>query len=106
MNLKKVSGKSITNPNQITDYVRNNHEILRKQIELYNPDIIICGGTKNWIKSIYPEVEEFQVTLNGVKYAKVGNKLFICFYHPAYRRSKKMLYVKFVNALNEIIKKN
>jgi hypothetical protein len=45
MNLNKRGGFGSTNPTQLIRYVKKYKPFIEKEIELINPDIIVCGGT-------------------------------------------------------------
>lgn len=47
MNLKKVGGDAVAENETIWDYASADREYLKKQIDLYSPDIIICCGRGN-----------------------------------------------------------
>ena len=47
MNLKKIGGGSVAQDNIIFDYAKSDRVFIKRQIELYKPDIIICCGRGN-----------------------------------------------------------
>lgn len=47
LNIKKVGGDSKADDSEIRKYGINDSDFIKRQIELYNPDIIICCGRGN-----------------------------------------------------------
>lgn len=47
MNLKKVGGDAVAENDTIYTYAQQDKKYLKRQIELYEPDIIICCGRGN-----------------------------------------------------------
>lgn len=52
MNLNKRGGFGSTNPTQLKMYVEKYKPFIDKEIELINPDIIVCGGTYETIMEL------------------------------------------------------
>jgi len=49
VNVKKVNGVSISESDDLEQYVQNNTDLLRREITHVKPKIIICGGTFNFL---------------------------------------------------------
>lgn len=58
MNLNKRGGKNVVDHRYLKYYVWMYQEFIRKEIELINPEIIICGGTYELLKSIVDQETE------------------------------------------------
>jgi len=105
INLKKEPGGSSSNMKEIEQYCEEDKELIQKQIELYEPNIIIGCGVGYLIKSknLLKNLSEWKVTSNNVKYA-INNKnlIVIRYYHPQVRKSKKDLYNNLMIAYKEI----
>lgn len=71
-------------------YTRNK-DILNEQIDLLDPDIIICGNTFSIIKEDWgrPKEEKFDM----LEYCNIGKRLIINAYHPAQFNIKRERYV-------------
>lgn len=69
MNLNKRGGHSTCNPDILATYVSEYHEEIKKEIEILNPEIIICAG-----KGVKEQLENI-----GVKDYKIVET-----YHPSY----------------------
>ena len=98
INIKKTPGQTATDYKSLDEAFKANKDILFKQIETYDPDIIIGGNTLGYF------FNEMGILLNQftdsdpVYYYKKDGKLFINAYHTAQRNTvDKDLYV------NEII---
>lgn len=50
INIKKTPGGSSSDDDELEAYHKTHKSILLKQIEVYNPDVIICGNTFQFIK--------------------------------------------------------
>lgn len=85
INVKKLPGFRTSN-RKVIEYAYQQHkEILLKQIEYYNPDIIIGGSTLyNFYRDLNITKDDFQRN-DSVNYLIRDNKIFIDAYHPAQR---------------------
>ena len=52
MNLKKTPGGSSTNDNKLEEIAMCDQNLIRKQYNLYNPDITICGNTGSLFRRV------------------------------------------------------
>ena len=87
VNIKKSGGKKRSNHNNLNEYLENDWGYLSEQLDLIEPQIIICGKTWDLIKK----------KLNG--YEKVSDQVYkhdgryyVDYWHPANRASKIMNY--------------
>jgi hypothetical protein len=88
INIKKTSGGSTSFDPEIAAAYKENQNILKEQIDTYNPDIIIFGNTLSYIeKSDFEGLEgaEKKITDYGNHYYQTNNKLYIHTWHPAVR---------------------
>lgn len=99
MNLKKVGGDAVAEDETIREYAENDKAYLKEQIELYNPDIIICcgrgiGKNADILHDIVfdsSQVSDWKepITLSKYNYfiASISNKQVpvVSFYHPQMR---------------------
>lgn len=93
INLKKVPGGAKSNYNTIKAAYVENEDLLKEQIEVYNPDVIIFGGTFSFMDFLHNNLPEKTVTEMGNHYYNVGGKLFINTWHPAYTKFTDKAYV-------------
>jgi len=74
---------SFTIMRNITEAYRQNGDIIRRQIELLDPHIIICAYTSGVISKDFP-VQDMQI-VNSAGCYRHANKLIVDAYHPATR---------------------
>ncbi|MBI5591821.1 MAG: hypothetical protein HY881_15220 [Deltaproteobacteria bacterium] len=80
----------------IKKYAINDKDYLRRQIDIINPDIIVCCSTFKFCPYIFNEIEPISERL-----FKTGNKWLIDFEHPSQRRT----YESNFNDLSNISRK-
>lgn len=86
INLKKIPGNSISDYNSIGEAYEKNKDIIKLQIDTYNPDIIICGYTFTFLSPDL-DIPEYKMKNSGDSatfYVK-NNRLYISAYHPNQR---------------------
>jgi hypothetical protein len=92
INIKKEPGGSVSNPIELENaYSKKWKEIIKKQIEMINPDIfIICGKDLNylWNDLGVPVTALKEDAQYSIEYTERNNQLFIKTYHPAYFMTK------------------
>lgn len=82
INLKKIPGGTISNYYEIQKCYTRAKQIIREQISLIRPDIIICGGT---FKLIREDFEIYHPLISNNDFGHLsGDQLFINAYHPSY----------------------
>ena len=107
VNFKKISGFGVTDVKTLDAFTTEsyNQEMLRKQLALYHPDIVVCGGTAYYLAALYGEdfaAKKWNTTNRGVRYAKKGNTTYIDFCHPLIRAPKNMIYYSLLDVVKEI----
>jgi len=88
INIKKIPGGSVSDPKTIQSAYYENQELLKLQIETYNPNVVIFGNTMQFFyKSDFDGLEsaEKQITEYGNHYYDTNEKLYIHTWHPAIR---------------------
>ncbi len=65
VNIKKSSGAKSSDWNDIMSYAKSDKELLKEQIELIKPTVIVCGGTYEMLRHIYSELKEMERSSNG-----------------------------------------
>lgn len=119
MNVKKTSGGSSADDTELKKAAEANKEVLKKQIELYDADYIICGNTyfllecldyltgeeMKPVKEYYLKTEKNVKPIRPCKYyiksLKNKKQIIVNFYHPGATDGKG---IDFFNLLLEIIK--
>ncbi|MDD3738794.1 MAG: hypothetical protein PHP31_05820 [Lentimicrobiaceae bacterium] len=111
VNCKKESGGSKTDAGELSEHMQLYADFTRKEIEILNPDIIVCGGGSNSIKNfvkqyIYPDIEKISDNNNWIYYSKKENKVVINSYHPSYFGIKiEEMYTRMMSAYKEFLEK-
>ena len=90
INIKKIPGGSNSEHETIQFAYNENHELLKLQIETYNPNVVIFGNTLQFFnKSDFEGLvdAEKQITEFGNHFYDTKDKLYIHTWHPAVRGS-------------------
>lgn len=111
VNVKKESGKSTIDNKTLQNHMNNYKDFIVKEIEILEPDIIVCGGgssaIKNFVnKNLYPNLKQIN---SWMYYEEEKNILVIDSYHPSYFRIKgggKTIYTKMMEAYEEFLAKH
>ncbi|MDR2130898.1 MAG: hypothetical protein LBP56_07030 [Odoribacteraceae bacterium] len=87
VNCKKEAGKGSINPAVLQEHIDRYAPFIKEQIEILDPDIIVCGGGSSVIKEfvanhVYPGIVKVN---NWVYYDDTRRKVVIDSYHPSYR---------------------
>lgn len=99
LNLKKKAGSSVTKNKEIGEFIYPTKDLLKKQIDFINPDLIIfCTdwvGFAEWILEI-----KLSQKIHGVEYGLYGMAKVINFGHPSSRGPKESLYYWLKEVIN------
>jgi len=89
INIKKTPGKTKSNPVVISKAFKDYGEILLHQIENYNPDIIIFGGTMldQFRNDLNIDISTAKHAGDFVSYFIKDKKIYISTNHPSYPKS-------------------
>ncbi len=85
LEIKKTSGGAISNDREIIKHGQQYADLLKRQIELLQPDIIICGGPVTW-KVLTEEIQPFNqesVASQGEAIKTINNTIVVNAYHPS-----------------------
>jgi hypothetical protein len=86
VNTKKLPGASQSNDGEIAAAFQRNQSILKKQLDLLKPDVIIGGKTLSlYYKLLNLESSTGTLKNSGRPFFIAGGKLYIDAYHPAQR---------------------
>jgi hypothetical protein len=87
MNLKKTTGGSRATE-AVAHAAARDAYFLREQIELINPQVVVCGGTYKAIKQhVYPALQRV-----GPRVHELAGRLFINANHPSYLKKASEMY--------------
>jgi len=109
VNCKKEAGVEKISDSELRYHIDLYKDFTKQEIEILNPDIIVCGGgrsiIKNFVKEhIYTDIEWVN---NWIYYSKQRNKVVIDSYHPSYYQisgGSKTIYEGMMNAYQEFLK--
>lgn len=87
LNIKKSSGNTQSNPDDLKHYVLNDGEFIKREIELINPSIIICGYVWEYLDHLWPNANQ----VYDLVY-RDGKTFIVDFWHPANRFHPKLNY--------------
>lgn len=105
INLKKTPGQNTSNYKEISSAAFENRNLIKTQVDLYNPDIIICCGTADDFVNNYFDFKfvNWNMTKRGIKYIKCNNKIIVSFAHPEARIRDAYLYYSLIDGVREIL---
>lgn len=88
--VKKLNhGNGTSKYGEIKKYAKQDKELLKEQIELIAPDVVLCANTIDFYDIIYDEIYSPYETLSEIGNChcyRLDNRLVIDFYHPSQRR--------------------
>ena len=104
INVKKTSGTDVADNKIIKAAVQENKENLRRQIEIYQPDIIICCGTETPYVQIMNNAPNWKMTSRGIWYfVETNGTIVISYSHPEARTKECLLHYGLLDAIKEIL---
>lgn len=105
INVKKTSGSYVSEENEVYTAALNNADILRQQLALYAPELVICCGTESaFVDACFQNKQvDWKMTTRGVWYFKEDSMVVISFSHPAARVRDCYLYYALLDAVREIL---
>jgi hypothetical protein len=86
-NIKKSGGVSTSNHSDLKRYAEMDGDLLRRQVDLINPDLIIAGSVWYLVKDLWPGCEELFDSVHRHR-----NTVIVDFWHPANRADEQMKY--------------
>lgn len=94
MNLKKSGGRSHSDHNEILRYAEYDSEELKKEFELIDADIIVCGYTFTILYEVIFGNDPIKKCDNWYYWLRYNgrDRLFIDYYHPGFYTSDLLYY--------------
>lgn len=106
VNMKKTAGSASVDQKKFDEYFSDFTNIvnIRRQLAIYKPDIVICGGASGYLCKIMGwKNSVWKHTSRGINYCKYNNTIYIDFWHPNNRGvSRSVLYYTLLDAIEEI----
>lgn len=95
INIKKTPGAENVEDSVISAAYTENRDLIKEQIELFNPEVVIFGGTFRFFpwEDIPGATRETKQTLNNSAYYPTANRLYISTSHPSYRKLQDKEYI-------------
>lgn len=108
VNLKKSYGHSTSNYDEIAEYAEYDKEEIKKELELIDADIIVCGSTfKTLYEIVYEKrpLNDKEKNDNWFYYMNLDGKrrLYIDFYHPANQWPDLMNYYSLISIYQQAL---
>ena len=92
INLKNQPGAAVANLNLVKTAYERDKDIILNQIEVFNPDIIIFGGTFNLVKEDLNLSAESMKPSGEFSSCVTSKKLYISAYHPGQMTISEEVY--------------
>ncbi len=103
LNIKKSNGKSSSENDDLKKYVTSDKDFILKQIELINPDIILCGNTGQFL---FPEIfSECNKIENTQWFYRWKERMIIDYWHPANQYPDELCYYALGQLYQRILEK-
>lgn len=101
LNISKIAGDSKSPDARIQNAYDNWSDILKEQLDLYDPDIIILGNTYKWVNELL-EIDNVCPVKIGTVYAYRSrqNKIVIWAFHPSCRKKDQVYIDDIIQAVN------
>lgn len=93
VNIKKSDGRSRSADEDLAQYAHDDGELLVRQIQMIDPEIVICGNTWRHYRSLCEHRK-----LGDMVYQTNGTP-FVDFWHPAQQVHKKLSYYALLGAV-------
>jgi len=87
INVKKSNGQNPSNDDDLARYVREDADLIRRQIDLIKPDIVISGNVW-WAEELWPNARPLYDLV-----WRMDDRLLVNFWHPSwYQPDNKLFY--------------
>jgi hypothetical protein len=101
INIKKIPGNTYSKPREIEKAYNEHKDLLKEQIETYNPNIVICGNTLQYFSMDNYFVKDNRKKLEHGKhnYYPLPERIYIQSYHPAYKPNDGNFEKKYIEKI-------
>jgi len=86
INIKKSNGQHPSSNDDLEHYVNEDADLIRQQIEIINPNILISGNVW-WAQKLWPDARQVYDLV-----WRTGDRLLVNFWHPAHRLDNELFY--------------
>lgn len=115
VNVKKSNGKVQSDYDDLLSYASEDKEFLKRELEILNPDVIVCGNISSLLRLLYGATVQSK---NGVSaeglidaeylskngYAFAGKQIIIDYYHPANHYPSMLNYYTICSLYQQALK--
>jgi hypothetical protein len=102
INLKKISGGHTAHGGDVRVIAREDKDLIKEQIEIYDADIVICCGTGDIFHEIM-KLSGWESTSRGIDFVEYrSGKYVIRYFHPEARVCAQIIYYSLIDAIREI----
>lgn len=77
-------------------------DLIISQIDLLNPDVVICGNVYDIIKSTHESTDSKQY--GGCAFYQTKDRIFIDAFHPGQRKNREQYNIDVINAIKDNLK--
>lgn len=112
LNIKKSNGKSESNDIDLLDYVNEDGDLLKRQIDMISPTIIVCGSTFHLLKDNPKQPDKKRIfgedtgSFPSRGCFSIGGRTVIAYYHPANHYPAELNYYGLAGMYHHYLKSN
>lgn len=106
INLKKTPGGGSSNSDDVLAATIYGKELLKEEITIVDPQLIICGGTFHFAKILF-NIDDTQVSLlpSGASYFIIDNRIYLEFVHPMWFNVDQKILFAYAKSVFSDVKK-
>jgi len=106
MNIKKTTGGGSSKIEKLEEAVHKYKDLINEELDIIQPDIIICGGTFQIVKNIIPGDGLSRQLGPDNRCFKNGNSIWIDYYHPSARYPRALMYYGLMSIYQNYLRSN
>ena len=104
INVKKSNGQSKSDYQELEKYAKEDRAFLRRELDIINPDIIVCGYTSHCLRVILGDDWKNNKT-DMTLFGEWNGKMVIDYYHPASKYPHRVNYYALMSICRLAIEK-
>lgn len=103
LNLNKEGGGAVTDPRRLRDVVKRDADLLRDQIRMLDPHVVVCAGTGDVVARFLFDRGQVRALACGTRQVVAeGWPPTVAVPHPQARRRGAVLYGSIIDAAREL----
>jgi len=103
VNLKKLSGVGRADSQEIEQAAQRDRDFLAREIEIIDPDVIVCCGTFKTARVVFPGLGDAKTVDDYRRCAELDGRTWINYCHPAAHYPRDMTYYGLVAAYQQVL---